>query len=117
MQPLHGLLGSLVMVAAALFAVGGGIAVWLDRGHAWVRRGAILLIAMLLVQVLVGAIVYASGTRPREGLHLLYGVAILGVLPLAFSFASEAPPRPRSGVMAIGGAITLLLAWRLLSTG
>ncbi len=73
--------------------------------------------ASLVVQVLVGVLLYVGGSRPLEPLHLLYGVAILAVLPLASSFAADAPPRPRSGVRAVAGLMVVLLAWRLLSTG
>lgn len=117
MQPLHALLGSVVMAVTALFAVGAGVAAWLDRGHGLVRRAGLAIAAILVLQVLVGVVLYLGGTRPAEGLHLLYGVVILAVLPFASSFASEAPPRSYSGALAVGGLVILLLAWRLLSTG
>ncbi|HEX5396827.1 MAG TPA: hypothetical protein VFX74_07000 [Candidatus Limnocylindria bacterium] len=117
MQPLHAILGSVVMAAAAVFVIGAGSAGWLDRSHSLVRRAAWVLVGVLVIQVLIGAILYLGGSRPAEGLHLLYGVAILLALPFASSFASEAPPRSYSGVLAVGGLVILLLAWRLLSTG
>ncbi len=117
MQPLHALLGSIVMAVAALFVVGAGVATWLDRGHDLVRRAVLAMGAILVIQVLAGVVLYLGGTRPAEGLHLLYGVVIVAVLPFASSFASEAPPRSYSGAAAIAGMLILLLAWRLLSTG
>lgn len=117
MQPLHAALGSIVMAAAVLFGIGAGTAAWLDRGHVAVRRAALVLGALLVVQLALGALVYAVGSRPDDGLHLLYGVAILAVLPLASTFASDAPPRSHSAVLAVAAIVILLLAWRLLSTG
>lgn len=117
MQPLHASLGPIVMGIGALFALGAGIASWLDRGHLLVRRAGFAVGALLLIQVAFGALVYLSGARPGEGLHLLYGIVILAVLPLASSFAADAPPRAHSGVLAVAGLVVVLLAWRLLSTG
>jgi hypothetical protein len=115
---LHGTLGFLILVAGLLFALVGGITAWLGRGgDAWVVRLRLVLEGILVVQVLVGAVVFISGARPTEWLHFVYGVAILAVIPLATTFASEAPPRARSGVLAVAGVVILLLAWRLLSTG
>jgi heme A synthase len=117
MQPLHALLGSVAMAVAALFAIGAAVAAWLDRGHRLVRRAGLAVSAVLVIEVLVGAVLYLGGARPAEGLHLLYGLVILAVLPFASSFASEAPPRSYTGALAVGGLVILLLAWRLLSTG
>lgn len=117
MQPLHAALGPIVMGVAALFALGAAIASWLDRGHRLVRRAGLVLGVLLLIQVALGALGYLSGARPGEGLHLLYGIVILAVLPLASSFAADAPPRAHSGVLAVAGLVVVLLAWRLLSTG
>ena len=117
MQPLHASLGPIVAIAGLAFAIVAGVSAWLDRWHLVVRRLAPVLGGLLVLQVALGAIVLLSGARPSEGLHLLYGIVILAVLPLAASFAAEAPPRPYSGVLAVGGLVVLLLAWRLLATG
>lgn len=117
MQYLHHLLGTAILVAAAVYLVVALVGAWLDRWHAGIARSGAALTGLLAIQAVIGAVVYLSGVRPADGLHLLYGVVIIGVLPLAATFASEAPPRPRTGVAAAGGALVLLLAWRLLSTG
>ena len=117
MQYLHQLLGTVIVVVTVVYAVAALLAAWLDRWHATITRSGAAVTSLLAVQAAVGAIRYLTGARPVEGLHLLYGLVIIGVLPIAATFASEAPPRPRSAVAAAGGAVILLLAWRLLSTG
>jgi len=104
-------LGALAVtgLASALFAIRGGSR-WTDR----LRIGLTVVIGL---QVLGGAVLFASGARPRESLHLLYGLAALAILPLAATFASEAPPRPRAWVLASACLILVALAWRLASTG
>jgi hypothetical protein len=108
---LAALIASIVLVASA------GLATWLDVAHAWVRRLALAATALFGAVALAGVFLLASGQAPAEGLHLLYAVAVIGAVPLGLVFAGEAPPRARSGVLAVVGLATLLLAWRLLSTG
>jgi hypothetical protein len=118
MSQWHATLGIAVAGVALLFVLVAGITAWLDRGgHAQIVRLRLGVQALLAVQVVLGALLYLTGARPAEVLHLVYGVAILGVLPLATTFASDAPPRARSWVLAVAGLLILLLAWRLLSTG
>lgn len=118
MGQLHATIGFLILLAGLLFAVAGAIVAWLGHGgDVWIARLRLWLEAVLVVQVVIGALVFLTGARPTEWLHLVYGVVILAVIPLATTFASDAPPRARSGVLAVAGVVILLLAWRLLSTG
>jgi hypothetical protein len=116
MVELHALGATVVMVAAGLFTIATGILAL--RGGSpiveWLRRGMLTLVG---IQVVIGAVVYLTGRRPHEELHLLYGLVALGVLPLGSSFAEEAPPGPRAGVLAVAGALLLGLGWRLAVTG
>jgi heme A synthase len=100
---------ALAMLAAAVAGVRGG-ARWVDA----LRVG---VTALVVIQAAIGALTYLTGARPGEPLHLLYGVAATAVLPLAASFATEAPPRPRAWVLAIALGILLILLWRLATTG
>src|SRR2546430_14840541 len=104
-------LGGLVVtgLAATLIATRGGSS-WTDR----LRIGLTVLIGL---QVFGGLVLFASGARPRESLHLLHGLAALGIVPLAATFASEAPPRPRAWVPPSPGLTLVVGAWRPASTG
>ncbi len=110
-----GALGALI--ASILLVAFAAIAAWRDVAHAWVRRVAVAVAALFGAVALVGLVLLASGEAPAEGLHLLYAVAVIGAVPLGLAFASEAPPQARSSVLAVVGLATLLLAWRLFSTG
>ncbi|MDQ3766854.1 MAG: hypothetical protein M3346_05865 [Actinomycetota bacterium] len=106
---LFGVAGVFVLAAFAL-AVLGGARPWLE----WARR---TLTFLLLLQVFLGAMLYATGDRPAEVIHVLYGALVAGVLPLAHAFSSEAPAKARAGVLAVAAVVILGLLWRLLSTG
>ncbi len=106
---LFGVSGVFALAALALTAL-GGVRPWLE----WARR---ILTFLLLMQVFLGALLYATGDRPAEGLHVLYGALVVGTLPVAHTFSSEAPAKARSGVLCAAGVVTLGLLWRLLRTG
>jgi hypothetical protein len=116
MAQLHSFGASIVLGAvlvagllATIFAIRGGSS-WTDR----LRLGLTVVIGL---QVVSGIAVFATGSRPSESLHLLYGLAALAILPFASTFASEAPPRPRAWVLAGVCLFLLAIAWRLASTG
>jgi heme A synthase len=116
MPALHGLGASIVLGAGLLFVIGSAL---LSRrgGSPWVDRAGMVVAALLAAEAVLGAITWLGGNRPRESLHYLYAVAALATLPIAATFASEAPPRPRAVVMAVAGALLVILTWRLASTG
>ncbi len=106
---LFGVAGVFALAACALTILGGARP-WLE----WARRTVTFL---LLLQVSLGALLYAMGDRPAEGIHVLYGALVAGVIPLAQVFSSEAPAKARAGVLAVAAVVTLGLLWRLLDTG
>jgi heme A synthase len=110
--------GALVALGAgALFAAVAAAAAWRDTRHELVRRLALGLVAVFGVVAALGLVILASGESPADGLHLLYGAVLVGAVPFGLTFASEAPPRARSGVLAVAGLAALLIIWRLFSTG
>lgn len=110
--------GALAALAALAFLVAAaGVAAWRDLAHAWIRGLALAATGLLAIVAGIGLLLLASGEAPREGLHLLYGAAVVAAVPIGLTFASEAPPRSRSGVLAVVGVAALLLIWRLFSTG
>ncbi|HEX2194253.1 MAG TPA: hypothetical protein VHK63_04755 [Candidatus Limnocylindria bacterium] len=117
MAALHAAAGIVTLVAAGILALGGAIAVWRDRWHGTVRLAALGAVGVFAIQALIGLALLATAGGLRDGLHLVYALALVAVTPFALSFASAAPPRARSGVLAASGVVALLLAWRLLATG
>jgi hypothetical protein len=114
---LHGLGSAITLAAIAAFGVAAAVVAVADRFHDALGRLRTLLLVVIGLQVLVGAGTWLSGVRPRDDLHMLYGVVLLAVLPLADNFAEEAPPRARAGVLAVAALVGLALVWRLSSTG
>jgi len=108
---------ALTLAAFALMSLG---VAWLDRAGRPDRAFRILRVAVSAVASVTasaGLALFALGSRGFEPLHLLYGIAVLVVLPAAANFSAEAPPRQRTVIMAVAAAIALLLVWRLYATG
>jgi hypothetical protein len=113
---LHAIGAAVVLVAVAATGL-TAVLIALRGGSPWTERLRTGLTTVIGLQVAIGLAVFVSSARPRETLHLLYGLAALGVLPLAGAFAAEAPPRPRAWVLASACLVLLVIAWRLASTG
>lgn len=120
MEQLHAI-GAWVVVAVVIgFGLVATALAALDpagRGQQLLRIVRVLVGVLVGVEALLGVVLFVGGARPAEMLHLLYGLAILVVLPVAAGFADEAPPRPRAGVMAAAAVVQLLLIWRVYLTG
>lgn len=117
MAELHDAGGWIAVGVTACFTLAALAFAWFIEPRQWLeslRKGVTVALA---VQVMLGVLTYAGGFRPKESLHVVYGVVALLVLPAAGAFASEAPPRARSGTLGLGGAVTLVVLWRLFATG
>ncbi|MBA3430744.1 MAG: hypothetical protein H0U16_04590 [Actinobacteria bacterium] len=117
MQGLHAAGGFLLLGVTAAFTLAATFLALTYGAKPWLEVARRVLNGVLGAQVLVGAILYITGSRPGDGLHLLYAVAALGALPLGNAFSSEAPPKARAGVLAVSGLLALGLVFRLISTG
>jgi hypothetical protein len=72
--------------------------------------------ALIGLQVVVGAMLFASGRRPQTSLHLVYAVAALATMPVARALARRSPGHARW--YQLGGTLLLLgLLLRLFGTG
>lgn len=75
-----------------------------------------VFLAVAVAAALGGATI-ASGVPLRDGLHVVYGVLALGVLPGAMLIASGRPGRQRSIVAAVSTVVLVILLARLVQTG
>jgi hypothetical protein len=113
----HALAALIALGAAGLLLVAGAVAAWRDVAHAWIHRLGLAVTGVFAIQAGIGLLLLAMGKQPMEWLHLLYGAVLVGAIPFGLSFASEAPARDRSGVVAAAAGVALLIVWRLFATG
>ncbi|MFL5673653.1 MAG: hypothetical protein ACJ779_01475 [Chloroflexota bacterium] len=131
MTSSHQLLGWLmVALSGALVAVGawsvatgrrsGGRA---DHRFA-VDRLFIVVLASVMIAVASGLLLLATDHRPADGLHLLYGVVAVVVLPIGYVVGLRTA-RPETGRLmrqrdawaVVAGIFLLGIAVRLFGTG
>ena len=117
MAQVHAAFGVSLIVLTGVFTVAAAVAGATAGGGIWLERSRLVVTGLLAAQVLLGLVSYAAGGRPGENLHLVYGLAAVSFLPFAGFFAAEAPPKPRSWVLAGGGLLTLGVLFRSWATG
>ncbi len=92
------------------------------RDHRFaVDRLVLVVLAALVVNLLIGAVLLAGGRRPEDPLHLLYGPAALVTLPIGRWLATRrgtGADRRRRDLWLVAAAVVLVgLEVRLFMTG
>lgn len=95
-----------LIMAAANRSVGGSF-----------RSTYILSIGVFGVQAIIGLLLLVSGARPRDSLHILYGIVPFLALGYAFTYAGRMKPRRESLTLGLAALFTLGLIIRAYSTG
>lgn len=72
---------------------------------------------MLVVTAASGLILLATGARPVDGLHLLYAVVAISLIPLARSFLGRASDRAARALLLAAFVVLGGVVYRLFTTG
>jgi len=72
---------------------------------------------LMAVTAVIGLVILATGGRPKDALHLLYGASILVVVPLVDLFTLGRPARQRSILRALAALAGIGLIARSFATG
>ena len=117
MSEIHRLVATSVILYFALLGIWGLVLALRKSELSSAYRGA-LTIGVLLggVQALIGVLLVVTGRQPRDPLHYLYGLLVVGTIPLVQQYLST---RKFSKVLGFGLAsvFTMGLAIRALTTG
>ncbi len=70
-----------------------------------------------VLQALLGIVLVTQGCAPREGLHYVYGLIVLGAVPVAYVYSDQANVRRDIIIMSIAAAAVIGAAIRGLATG
>lgn len=116
MTALHATLASTIVLYLVLVGVWG---LWLGvrgSGPSSSFRGALVIAeGATVVQGLVGVLLALQ--RPLDGIHALYGVALVLALPLAATLVRGRVPRGQSIALGIAALFAAGLAIRGITTG
>ena len=118
MSALHATLGNTIVLYLALVGAWG---LWLGvRGSGPTAgfRGALVIAELAAIaQGLVGVLLVVALGRQLDGIHALYGVALVLALPLAATLVRGRVPRGQSVALGIAALFTAGLAIRGITTG
>ena len=115
---LHTAPGLLLLAALALLGVTAGVLAALDRPPAaWLETARRVLLAVLVAEAALGLVLALRGSAPDEGIHWLYGGAIIVALLVPGSLWTDGSARLRSTVFAVSATAAALFAWRLWGSG
>jgi len=112
---------ALTVVVAGSFVVAfaiGLVALVRDRSpQPWLDRIILLVIASAALAALSGLGLVLAADRPRDVLHLLYGVVVVALMPATRYMGRSGRWRSRGTWITIGGLAGILVVVRLVQTG
>lgn len=81
------------------------------------RRLLTITAAVGVLQAIFGGILYLGGLRPAEGLHYVYGLIVLGAIPVAYAYSDQKQVRRDIIIMSIAAVAIIGAAVRAFATG
>jgi hypothetical protein len=118
MSEIHALAGQVALVLGVIAAIASVLLVVAHRTPGTVYLGGIVwVIGATVLAAVLGVAVVIGGRLPSDGLHILYGILAVAVLPGSAFIASGREARQRAIIAAIGTIVLAILLVRLLQTG
>ena len=115
---LHDRFGIAVLLVAVVAAVAAVLVSFVTPRYARLVKRLLRFMPLVVgVQVVLGLVLVATGSRPAQLLHWFYGAAVLLTMPLALSIGGRLGPSEERYWVAGGAVITVLFALRAIATG
>jgi hypothetical protein len=70
-----------------------------------------------VLQAIFGGLLYLGGARPGEGLHYVYGLIVLGAIPVAYVYSDQKQVRRDIIILTIAAVAIVGAAFRAFATG
>ncbi|MEZ4668103.1 MAG: hypothetical protein R3E39_09315 [Anaerolineae bacterium] len=107
-----------LLVAVLMFATGIFIGIIRHRDVTpYYRRAVYIVAGVMLLQSLIGLLMYIIGARPYEEVHLIYGLGSVLALPFFIFVEVTAQKRPAMGSYIWGFAVLAGILVRGIMTG
>lgn len=118
MDTLHRLLADGAVIGAVI-GIGWSVRLVITRrtGGPSFERLQAAIVAVLIVTAASGLVMLAMGDRPADGLHLLYAVIAIGIIPLARSFLGGSVGRRPAALLLVAFVVVGAVVYRLFTTG
>ena len=73
--------------------------------------------SLVIIGAASGLLLLGSGSRPAEGLHLLYALIAIALIPLARSFLGRARGRGAGALLLAAFVVLGAIVYRLFTSG
>jgi len=115
---LHARFGIALLLFAALLGLLGTFELWRRRQVSGsFRSGYLLLWGLTIVQGLIGGGVFLGGARPRELLHVVYGLFAGLFLPGVYVYAGGRRNYTEGAILTIAAWVVAIAYGRGIMTG
>lgn len=118
MDAIHRLI-AYAAVAGVVGGVGWSVALAISgrSGGAAFERFQAAVVSLVVVEAAGGLLLLAAGARPANGLHLLYAVIAIALIPLARSFLGRGSGRGATALVLVAFVVLGAVVYRLFTTG
>jgi heme A synthase len=107
-----------VLVLVVLVAIWAVVAFFRKRSASAGFRSALVVTELaLLLQGFAGAFLVLTGRQPRQGLHFVYGILAVLVIPVAYGYTASAAGRREPLIWMLALLALAGLVIRALTTG
>ncbi|HET9052193.1 MAG TPA: hypothetical protein VFO60_10865 [Candidatus Dormibacteraeota bacterium] len=117
MESVHRTLGLALVAVAAVGTVWAFVSGLLGRTSRALRAFVRLCALAVVAQVVVGLLLLATGHRPADALHLVYGGVVLLCIPSGIAYATGGDARREAWALSAGLLAAVLVAARAIATG
>lgn len=118
LDAIHRLLAYAAVAAAVVGIVWSIVLVARRRpGGERFEQAQAAVISVFLIAAVSGGLLLLTGSRPGEGLHLVYTVVAIAVIPLARSFLGRTSARAAAALLLVAFVVLGAVTYRLFTTG
>jgi len=117
MVTAHMRLGAALVVVVAAGAVWALVCAIRGDASPALRAFSRLCMAALFVQVILGLVLLATGHRPADALHYVYGGVVLLCIPGGIAYGATGQVRREAWGLFFGMVAAILIAARAVGTG
>jgi heme A synthase len=115
---LHQVVANALLLLMLLLGLWGLLMALVKRGVGGSYRSTYVLAGGVFgLQAVIGLVMLIAGFRPKDWLHLLYGIVPFVALAWAWGYAAKTEPRRESLALGVAALFTFGLVIRAMTTG
>lgn len=117
MNDVHALIGPLLLLVLVVLAIAATGAALMSRAPGALEAIRRAVLVVIVAEAAIGLALAVRGGSPNEGIHWLYGGAIVLALLVPGMLEPDLPASRRSAALALGSSFAVIMAWRLGASG